>query len=309
METVSIIIPVFNGEVYLSDCLNSLLAQTFQDFRVYLIDDGSTDGTAEICQNYSARDGRVHYIRQENRGVSAARNRGMELAKGEFVTFCDGDDFWKPTHLETLLRAAAESGADMVSCNYDHVDCRGDFLRRTEFPAGIQDLVTPAGQANYIQDVLNWRTGWAVWARLFRRESVENLRFCEEISFGEDLLFVLEAALFCRRTAAISEGGYCYRQHGASATATVENRPMLESRAAGAYWFWRRHSGLDVHIFWEILRPGLENTPAKQLPGAMKALPQYPWIREIACLIDSPLARFCVHGNVLRYRMEKKFQL
>lgn len=308
METVSIIVPVFNGKAYLSACLNSLLHQTFRDFRIYLIDDGSTDGTAEICGRYSAMDGRISLIRQENRGVSAARNTGLAQAKGEFVTFCDADDFWKPDHLEILLRAAEATGADMVSCNYDCVDSRGNFLRRSDFPAEIRDLAAPAEQAKYIQDVLSWRTGWAIWARLFRRERIQNLRFCEEASFGEDLLFVLEAALSCRRTAAITGGGCCYRRHGASATAFAGTRPMLESRAAGANWLWRRHPRLEAAVFWEILRPGLEDIPAKNLPKALKALPQALWIREIARQIPSPLARFCLHGNVLRYRIERKFQ-
>lgn len=305
MESVSIIVPVFNGETYLPACLDSILSQSLRDFRLYLVDDGSTDKTPEICRRYSARYGRITHIRQENRGVSAARNTGLALAKGEYVTFCDADDLWEETHLESLVRAMEKTGADMVSCNYSLVDEGGDFLSRTGFPVEVRELRTGAEKANYSWDVLNWRTGWAVWARLFRRDAVEKLRFFEDVSQGEDLFFVLEAVQFCRRTASV-EGGCRYRQHGGSAMAAAGTEPSLAERAKGAFRLSRSCPQTEAEILWEILRPALEAVPARDLPGALRALPQYPWLRGLARRIPTPLARFCVHGNPLRYRMERK---
>jgi len=307
METVSIIVPVFNGEAYLSACLDSLLAQTLRDLRVYLIDDGSTDRTPAVCGKYSALDGRITHIRQENRGVSAARNAGLRLARGEFVTFCDADDLWEREHLQTLVRAIRETGADMVSCNYTLVDGQGNFLRRTAFPAELRELASREETVNYMLDVLAWRTGWAVWARMFRRDAVCGLRFCEAVALGEDLLFVLEAALSCRRVVSIPGGGCCYRQHPGSAMTRAWD--VLSQRAAVAYRLRQRHPQLEAAVFWEILRPGLEEIPAAKLPEALARLPEKPWILEIARRVDSPLARFCCHGNVLRYRIEKKLDV
>ena len=302
MESVSIIVPVYNGEAYLSACLESLLHQSFRGFRLYLIDDGSTDETPEICRRYSALDGRITCIRQKNRGVSAARNAGLALAKGKFVTFCDADDLWEETHLEALVRAVEETGSDMVSCNYSLVDEGGVLLGRTAFPVEVRDLQTRAEKANYSRDVLNWRTGWAVWARLFRRDAVGGLRFCEDIRYGEDLIFVLEAVNVCRRAASV-EGGCRYRQHGGSAMASAEAGAMLGDRVKGAYWLHRHQPRTAPEILWEILRSGLDAIPARDLPGILK---QYPWVRDIARQIRSPLARFCLHGNVLRYRIARK---
>lgn len=308
MERVSIIVPIFNGARFLPDCLKSLLNQTFRDFRLYLIDDGSTDETPEICRRYSALDGRIQYIRQENRGVSTARNAGLRLAQGEFVTFCDSDDLWESTHLETLVRAAEETGADMVSCNYFRMDEEGNIRSRTAFPAARRALNSREETLNYIEDVLKWRTGWAVWARLFRREILKDLCFCEAVGFGEDLLFVLEAALRCRRAVSIVGGGCCYRSNPDSAMGKAGNKPMLEQRTAGAFWLWQRLRSLGPArhgIAWEILKPGLEGIPAKQLPASLEKLPQKNWLLEIARRVDSPLARFCLHGNVLRYRIDR----
>lgn len=308
MEQVSIIIPVFNGEAFLTACLDSVLAQSFRDFQVYLIDDGSTDHTPEICQAYSAVDGRIRYLRQENRGVSAARNLGLRWAEGEFVTFCDADDLWEKDHLQTLVRAIRETGADMVSCNYTHADSLGNFLRRTEFPAEIRELETRAEKLKYIQDVLSWKTGWAVWARLFRRRAIRDLVFCEACRCGEDLLFVAEAALFCRRAVSIAGGGYRYRRHSGSAMARAAD--ALSQRVAGAHWLWHRleHMGPDRDgLAWGVLRPALEEIPAAKLPGRFRRLPQYPWLRELARRVDSPLARFCVHGCGVWYRIDRKW--
>ena len=308
MEQVSIIIPVFNGEIYLPACLDSILTQSFRDFRVYLIDDGSTDKTPEICRAYSAQDGRIRYLRQENRGVSAARNVGLLQANGEFLTFCDADDFWETDHLQTLVQAIRETGADMVSCNYAHVDTRGNLLHWTAFSAEIRELISREAKGDYIRDVLSWKTGWAVWARIFRRDAVKHLTFCEDCRCGEDLLFVVEAAFCCRRAASIAGSGYRYRQHPGSAMARTTD--ALAQRAAGACWLWHRLEKLGPerdNIAWEILRPVLEEIPAAKLPGELKKLPQNPWLRELARRVDSPLARFCVHGCVLRYRIERRF--
>ena len=91
-ELISIIIPIFNCEKYIKRCLNSLINQTYKNIEVILIDDGSTDRSSEICKDYSKRDQRIKYIRQNNQGVSAARNRGLDIAKGKYMGFCDSDD-------------------------------------------------------------------------------------------------------------------------------------------------------------------------------------------------------------------------
>lgn len=97
---VSIIVPIYNAEQYISKCIESILAQTYRDFELILVDDGSTDMCGKICDEYAKQDSRVHVIHQENKGVSAARNAGISLAKGEYIMFVDSDDFITENMLE-----------------------------------------------------------------------------------------------------------------------------------------------------------------------------------------------------------------
>ena len=113
---VSIIVPIYNVEQYISKCIESILAQTYRDFELILVDDGSPDNCGKICDEYAKQDSRVHVIHQENKGVSAARNAGISLAKGEYIMLVDSDDFITENMLEKMHDCIAESGSDIVIC-------------------------------------------------------------------------------------------------------------------------------------------------------------------------------------------------
>lgn len=115
---ISVIVPVYNVKPYISRCLDSLLKQTYAQFELLVINDGSTDGSALILEDYAKKDDRIRVIHQENAGVSAARNRGIEAACGDYVTFVDSDDFVDPAYLEHLYQAALQSGSDIVATNF-----------------------------------------------------------------------------------------------------------------------------------------------------------------------------------------------
>ena len=112
----SVILPAYNAAPYLPRCLDSLLAQTADSFELIVIDDGSTDGTGDICDAWAARDARIRVIHTENRGVSAARNRGLGEATGEFILFCDADDTVAPDWIRKLCDRGASDSADMAVC-------------------------------------------------------------------------------------------------------------------------------------------------------------------------------------------------
>ena len=115
---ISIIIPVFNVENYLKRCLDSILAQTFREFQVYIVDDGSTDQTGVICDEYAKKDKRITVIHKQNEGVSIARNTAIEMATGEYFLFFDGDDHVEENCLEELYEAAVHQNADAVLYGY-----------------------------------------------------------------------------------------------------------------------------------------------------------------------------------------------
>ena len=117
MPKLSVIVPIYNTEKYLRDCINSILAQTFADFELILVDDGSTDGSGAICDEYCQLDGRIIVIHQNNGGVTAARKQGAEIAAGEYISFIDSDDWIEPNMYQDMLANADTYNADMVLCD------------------------------------------------------------------------------------------------------------------------------------------------------------------------------------------------
>ena len=115
---LSVVIPVYNIEGYLGKCLDSILAQTFPDYEVIVVNDGSTDRTPQVCDEYAAKDARIRIIHKENEGVSVARNTGIEVASGEYFLFFDGDDFMEPYTMEELYKVAKEQQVDTVVYGY-----------------------------------------------------------------------------------------------------------------------------------------------------------------------------------------------
>jgi glycosyltransferase involved in cell wall biosynthesis len=132
MPKISIIVPVYNTEKYLRPCLDSIKAQTFSDFEAVLVDDGSTDQSGAICDEYAEHDPRFIVIHKQNEGVAKARITAFEQSKGDLITFIDSDDYVSPEYLERLSRPITDNDADMVSCNYYDVDAGDKSVKETK---------------------------------------------------------------------------------------------------------------------------------------------------------------------------------
>ncbi|MBR5160328.1 MAG: glycosyltransferase family 2 protein, partial [Thermoguttaceae bacterium] len=140
MPAISVIIPVYNVEPYLRECLDSVVNQTFRDIEIICVNDGSTDGSPAILEEYAAKDSRIIIIHQQNGGLSAARNSGMNAAKGDFILFVDSDDYIKQNTLEITYNAAIESGAEMVMfCIYNDKNFAPAAIKA---PCSISEPVT-----------------------------------------------------------------------------------------------------------------------------------------------------------------------
>ena len=173
MSQMDVIVPVYNVEPYLRRCVDSILGQTFRDFTLYLIDDGSTDGGGGICDEYAGTDGRVRVIHQENRGLSAARNRGLEDSSSGYVTFIDSDDYVEERYLERLWRMAEE--ADMVLSGMVVAEEGGG-----EIPASPAE--EPDRWAASREDAFRYMLGGErpllfAWGKLYRRDLFQEIRF------------------------------------------------------------------------------------------------------------------------------------
>lgn len=228
---LSVIIPCYNAERYLEKCLDSVLAQSETDFEVILVDDGSRDGTLALAKAYAARDARVHVLHQENAGVCAARNLGLDRARGEWVTFVDGDDLLAPDAFAVML-AAADGETDMVVCAHETFDEQGRtqaFWPETRWPRLTGEKRRRAVALRLIEgdSVLN-----IMCNKLHRRALIERegLRLLPGLTLAEDALFNLEAALCGREIRYVNRVTYRYRTHAASATQTREKGEFTAHR-------------------------------------------------------------------------------
>lgn len=205
MPLISVIIPVYNVAPYLGDCIESLLAQSFADFEVLLVDDGSTDGSGAICDAFAEKDARLVVVHQENGGVCSARNRGIDHARGEFIVFVDADDLVTVEHLEHLM----ESDADMVVSGVRKFGAKKGTdasAQRADF--GIQGLAahwnTPP-EMNYLYCY--------PWNRRFRTRIIREhgIRFDESLFFSEDMCFNMEYYFHAESYTELPYADYGYR--------------------------------------------------------------------------------------------------
>lgn len=188
---VSIIVPVHDAAGNLDRCIASILAQDIDDFELILVDDGSTDGSSEICDEAARRDGRVRVIHQQNAGVSVARNRALDIARGTYLQFVDADDWIAVEASRLLVRAAEKTGADMVVSDFFRVV---DKLASRKGDIDLDRPITPVEYADFmIEHPADYYYG-VVWNKLFRRDIVEahHLRMDPELSWCEDFIFNME---------------------------------------------------------------------------------------------------------------------
>lgn len=186
---ISIIVPVYNAGQCIERCINSLLRQTYENIEVIVVDDGSTDNSGEIVRRIAEADPRVHYYYQDNRGVSAARNLGLECAKGEYIGFCDSDDWAEEDMFAVLLDNLEESGADISILQFYKELGDGSVLATrgndgTKLTFSAEETFGEMCRGRYFQGQL--------WNKLFRREVIV-ARFDERIAICEDILFLAEA--------------------------------------------------------------------------------------------------------------------
>lgn len=207
MPKLSIVIPIYNVAPYLNECIDSLLSQTFTDFEAIFVNDGSTDNTLEIVENYAERDRRIRISSQPNKGVSAARNLALDNAQGEWIAFLDGDDTIDPQWFEKMMRHERD-GVDII-----HADSHYCFNAKR--PANSCDYKT------FLRD------GWSC-LNFVRRSIIGDLRYKEGMRFKEDVIFFTALAMKTNNIALVSESGYHYRvREGSAISLKISNEDSL----------------------------------------------------------------------------------
>ena len=183
MAKVSVIIPIYNVQEYLPKCLDSLINQTLEDIEIIAVDDGSTDASAQILDEYAARDFRIKAFHIKNGGVSNARNFGLSKACGEYIGFVDSDDYVHPNIFLYLLKICTENDAQIAQCGY----CSDENFENFE---NLQEpLKVYEGQDEIVEAFFDIKITNNVWAKLYRREVVSNIFFPTDLHFAEDFEF------------------------------------------------------------------------------------------------------------------------
>ena len=328
---ISVIIPVYNVEKYLARCLDSVLAQHFPDVEILCIDDGSTDGSLSILREYAARDSRIRVLEQKNSGASAARNAGLEAAKGRWIAFVDSDDEVLPGIWTTLLDDAGD--ADAVCFSAEEV--REENGQRTPVDSGYFDVPFQGPRTLTDSDVIH--LSMTVWDKLFCREKIEEcaLRFPGGVRF-EDNVFVLNFFALHRNVHFKQRRLYRYiRREGSVMDEAFHKKPGLAFDLIRIldpiHDFWtshallpqkktifericleRLHFALEICLLWE--RPGIVYAVAR-LFHDWNERPDDPFLqnivdgrvsirlgsfvgRDLSLLHLKPLQRLLYIGNV-----------
>lgn len=219
MPKVSVIVPIYNVEKYLNRCVDSILAQTWSDFELILIDDGSSDRSGVICDEYAQKDGRVRVIHKENGGVSSARNAGLDAAEGELVAFVDSDDYVDERYLEELT---APDG-DLIVCRVHKILTDGTQEPHCPSRTGTEEI---NAVILFTEGFLN-----TVWGKLFKKEIIEqhHIRFQEDMTYGEDAMFALNYADYCTDVFLIDRPLYYYVKYKANTLTTTVSKNSVVS--------------------------------------------------------------------------------
>lgn len=243
---ISVIIPVYNAEATLKKCVDSVLGQQFANFEVILVDDGSKDGSFQICEEFARKDSRVAVIHKENGGVSSARNRGLEIAKGKWVTFVDSDDY-----LGNEFFPTEEMKADILFGYYVNMNSSLQYVgTSSEVKRGVSlgDVV-----ARYGNDTI-LRGPCAKW---FRRDLIGNIRFPEDMKVGEDTCFVWQYLSRCQTYAVLPQSTYYVRlsvmtseqKYGMKVDYAVQSLTRLKA----AFELMAAHLGVKRTLFFSFI--------------------------------------------------------
>jgi Glycosyltransferases involved in cell wall biogenesis len=214
MGKISVVIPIYKVESYLKECVDSIFKQTYKNLEIILVDDGSPDNCPQICDQYAAYDNRVKVIHKVNSGLSDARNVGIEIATGKYITFLDGDDFIKKDMIEYLFNKLHENNADIAFCQRENVNESGDALSDGKL---FKDFVVRGNQECMHQFLTSPSMDTVAWGKLYRLDLFTGVRYPVG-KYHEDVYTTYKLVAKSNCIAVGSERMYCYRIRSESIT-------------------------------------------------------------------------------------------
>ncbi len=238
---LSIIIPVYNLELYIERCLNSLINQISENVEIIIVNDGSTDKSAKICEKYCSKYPYIKYIYQNNAGVSNARNNGLKLAKGKYIEFVDGDDYLLPNSIPAILNKIKLNNPDIIVGDYIKFYDEVDFIKEKKLDTNI---ILNIENSSYPENIINLTNNnlfnSSLWCNIFRLDIINknNIRFIETVKYTEDLDFCLKAFFYCKKVNVLTNKIYAYRQaRNGSATSTISEKRVVDNLNFVKNWY------------------------------------------------------------------------
>lgn len=338
MPKMSIIVPIYNVDEYLERCICSILAQTFADFELILVNDGSTDQSGLICDNYQIMDQRIKVIHKQNEGVSVARNIALDIAEGKYIIFCDSDDSWKKGLLQKVYEVAEKRNSDCTIFNYDKIS-GNKVIWQSNFVDGVFEMLDESSRMKYLMEYFfRYRHGYEVWSRVFKNEIIKrhHLRFCTNCNnFAEDYGFVAKYLLYAKRIICLPESMYNYYLRENSMMSNSSSLIKLDELNEVSFDFWQEYKKIyaeskylkDFHVFHFMFMYnqyqkiiGTEKYPF--LKEELDKIKRYDWYeenvkqniknyRKLKLLFGKNNARkillfdrYCRHKNWERFRYE-----
>lgn len=231
-ELITVIVPVYNVKDFLVRCLDSVKKQSFYNIEVLIVDDGSTDGSREICDRYVISDNRFKVLHKQNGGLASARNMGLDHAKGKYIFFLDSDDYIEKDLLHILYNEMEDYEHDLCSFGARRVDEKGKYLYDIYNEEMFLEMEFNNDQEKddfLKQSFLHYKTGWEVCFRMFRRDIIEqnNIRFDEKVKYAEDIPFTFEYMLYVKKWSKIPYILYNYTLREGSITKEVDYEKMI----------------------------------------------------------------------------------
>ncbi len=327
-QLVSMIVPIYKVEKYLGQCIESLLAQTYHNLQIILVDDGSPDRSGEICEEYAKKDDRILVIHKENGGLSDARNAGIEKAEGEWFCFIDSDDFIAPDMVERLYRLATEHRAKLAWCGLKEVEEDAEYSLEVDRDSGAEEEITvyTPVEAEKQFFTMNKQKCLVTWNKLYHRSLYASIRFPKGKLY-EDGYTTYRAIYIAEKVVTTSRSLYYYRQRKGSIMADHSDRIYLPSLEAGKERldFYRQNGEtelvrLEVNLalytsihFYQVIR---KKEIQREIKGWFKMFyeeyfKQETWplakrLRMRSFLIGAPCYRFISGFENIYNRLRKK---
>ena len=287
-DLISVIVPIYNVEDYIRQCFDSLLHQTYQNFEVLMINDGSPDNSASICQEYAARDSRFRYFEKENGGISTAVNLGIEHSQGEYVTLMDPDDWADNDYLEVLYNAIVQEGADVSISSYKRFDMSNNSFYFHAFTKEYgKKVFTNKEFLESLPDLVASDYSFFITAsKLVRKEMIGLIRFNADTKLAMDMEFWYKVYLKVNKVVFVNRDTYTYRIHSTSAAnnLTIEKlKSSMQHRLAFIAILAAR--GINIESYVQDYIRHLYDVMAVIENQGLEADETLRWIREMMYLL------------------------